>query len=81
MTATDYGLTKPSYTIAETAAVLSIGKATLFRLMKARKITSRKIGHRTIFLRADLEGFLASLPTVGARMGAEQDQSQPIVAE
>lgn len=76
MTAPDYGLTKPSYTIAETAGVLSISQAMLFKMMRLGKIRSRKIGCRTIFLRADLETFLGSLPTVGTRMGGEQQQDQ-----
>jgi excisionase family DNA binding protein len=45
-------------TIREAADYLSIGEPTLYRWMKEGRITYRKIGDSTRFLKEDLDGFV-----------------------
>ena len=49
--------------IAEACEIAGVGKTKLYQAIKERKLRARKLGTRTIILRADLQKFLASLPT------------------
>ena len=51
------------YTIREAAEYLSIGEPTLYRWMRDKKITYRKVGDSTRFLREDLEAFVQVHPS------------------
>ena len=51
------------YTIKEAAKYLSIGEPTLYRWMRDGKITFRKIGDSTRFLREDLDSFVQVFPS------------------
>lgn len=51
------------YTIKEAAKYLAIGEPTLYRWMRDRKITYRKIGDSTRFLREDLDSFVQMIPS------------------
>jgi excisionase family DNA binding protein len=51
--------------ITEASKLLSIGRTSLYQLIKSEKIKERKIGRRTIFLRDELEHALKSLPCAG----------------
>ena len=51
------------YTIREAAKYLSIGEPTLYRWMRDDKITFRKIGDSTRFLREDLDSFVQVFPS------------------
>ena len=51
------------YTIKEAAKYLSIGEPTLYRWMRDDKITFRKIGDSTRFLREDLDSFVQVFPS------------------
>jgi excisionase family DNA binding protein len=53
--------------IAETCAVLGIGRTSLYELIRAGKLPARKIGRRTIILSADLRRYAESLPTVNSK--------------
>jgi len=56
-------VTEPfALSITEACKLLSIGRTSLYQLIKSEKITARKIGRRTIFLRDELEHALKSLP-------------------
>ena len=51
------------YTIREAAKYLSIGEPTLYRWMRDGKITFRKIGDSTRFLKEDLDSFVQVFPS------------------
>src|SRR3989339_2096743 len=51
------------YTIREAAKYLSIGEPTLYRWMREGKITFRKVGDSTRFLREDLDSFVQIVPS------------------
>lgn len=71
MTTADHGLTKPTYSVPETAALLSITDRTLFRMVKAGDIRSVKVGRRrTVFLRSDIERYLNRIAGIGSDMGS-----------
>jgi excisionase family DNA binding protein len=55
---------------ARAAAYLSISRSKLYVLVAAGALIGRKIGRRTIFLRSDLDTFLASLPALPTKGGA-----------
>jgi excisionase family DNA binding protein len=46
------------YTIREAAEYLSVGEQTIYRWMREGKLTYRKIGDSTRFLRRDLDGMI-----------------------
>jgi len=49
------------YTIKETAELLRISKATLFRLMAEDKIIPLKLGKRSLFTEEEIVRFIKSL--------------------
>ncbi|HCE43864.1 MAG TPA: hypothetical protein DET40_09980 [Lentisphaeria bacterium] len=51
------------YTIREAAEYLSIGEPTLYRWMRDGKMTFRKIGDSTRFLKEDLDAFVQVFPS------------------
>jgi excisionase family DNA binding protein len=51
------------FTIREAAKYLSIGEPTLYRWMRDGKITFRKIGDSTRFLKEDLDSFVQVFPS------------------
>jgi len=51
------------FTIREAAQYLSVGEQTLYRWMREKKITFRKVGDSTRFLREDLDSFVEIFPT------------------
>ncbi len=51
------------FTIREAAEYLSIGEPTLYRWMRDGKITFRKIGDSTRFLKEDLDAFVQVFPS------------------
>lgn len=55
---TDFGLQKIAYDVAETASMLSIGRTTLYGLVKSGDIRATKLGRRTLFLAVDIATFL-----------------------
>jgi excisionase family DNA binding protein len=57
-----------AFSVAEAAAAMKIGRAWLYQLLASGRIPARKLGRRTIILRADIESFLASLPSYGGKV-------------
>jgi excisionase family DNA binding protein len=60
------------FTIKEASAYLSIGEQTLYRWMRDRKITYRKVGDSTRFLKEDLDAFVRIHPSEGDAAGARE---------
>jgi excisionase family DNA binding protein len=58
------------YSLAQTSKYLCISRSKLYVLVAEGAVIGRKIGRRTVFLRADLDAFLASLPALPIRGGA-----------
>jgi hypothetical protein len=56
-----------SYSIAETVALTSLGRSTIFEEIRSNRLRARKVGRRTIVLAEDLANFLASLPASQAQ--------------
>ncbi len=56
---------KPTLSIAEATRIIGIGRSTLYSVIKEGRLPVRKLGKRTLILRADLERFIATLPTKG----------------
>ena len=57
---------KLSLSIEEAAKLSSIGRSNLFKAIREKKLTARKLGRRTIILQTDLQAFLHALPVAGA---------------
>jgi excisionase family DNA binding protein len=51
------------YTIKDAAAYLEIGEPTLYRWMREKKITFRKVGDSTRFLQEDLDAMVRVFPS------------------
>lgn len=51
-----------AYSPDEAAKAIGQGRTKLFQAIKDGKLRAVKNGRRTLILRADLEGYLASLP-------------------
>jgi hypothetical protein len=56
---------KPAYGIEELAKAGPLGRSTLFKAIKEKKLIAQKAGRRTIITHANYEAFLKSLPLVG----------------
>ncbi len=56
-----YGLQKAAYSVNETLALLSIGRTSLYELIKTGELKATKFGHKTLFLAPDLAAFLDKL--------------------
>ena len=52
-------------TVAETCQLLRISRPTFYRLLAAGRLTSRKVGARTIVRTDELRRFLSALPAGG----------------
>jgi hypothetical protein len=57
----DYGLTKAAYSVNETLATLSIGRTSLYAMVRQGHLNPLKLGRKTLFLATDLAGLLAKL--------------------
>jgi excisionase family DNA binding protein len=51
--------------VEDTADALSVGRVTIFKLIKEGRLKASKIGRRTIITMAEVQSFLASLPKAG----------------
>jgi excisionase family DNA binding protein len=54
---------KLSYTVKDVSEATGIGRSTLFKYLANGRLKARKTEGKTLVLRADLDQFLASLPT------------------
>ena len=56
--------TKPAYGIKELAKAGPLGRSSLFKAIKEKKLIAHKAGRRTIITHEDYQAFLRSLPVV-----------------
>jgi excisionase family DNA binding protein len=56
-----FGLQKAAYGITETVELLSIGRSSLYALIRRRELEPVKLGKKTLFLAPDLTRFLNRL--------------------
>jgi hypothetical protein len=56
-----FGLRRACYSVNETIELLSLGRTSLYALVKAGKLTPRKVGKKTLFLAPDITRFLTQL--------------------
>ena len=63
-----------TYTVDETAAVLGVHRSTVYEYLKAGQLDARKLGRRTLIMRASLDKFIDNLPAmpVAATTGGAQ---------
>lgn len=60
-------MTKPlALTIPEAVKVSGMSRTSIYEALKRQEITARKAGRRTLIAYADLEAYLANLPTYQA---------------
>jgi excisionase family DNA binding protein len=57
----DYGLVKAAYSVNETLSMLSIGRTSLYSLVKSGELPAVKLGKKTLFYASDLAGLLTKL--------------------
>ena len=50
-----------AYDVEETAALLSLGRTSIYGLVQIGRLRATKIGRRTVFLASDIMAFLADL--------------------
>lgn len=53
---------KSALTVKEVVHELGVSRATVYNLIKAKKLKAHKLGHRTIFKSEDVKSLLNSLP-------------------
>ena len=54
----EYGLLKAAYSVNETLALLSLGRTTLYQLVKDGDLVPTKIGRKTLFAAPDIASLL-----------------------
>lgn len=50
--------------VSEACRVAGIGRTKIYEAISDGRLTARKLGKRTLVLRADLQAFLSNLPTM-----------------
>jgi hypothetical protein len=61
-TPAELGLTKITYTVNETIALMESSRTSLYKNVKAGKIRLTKNGRKSIFLATEIADFLSNLP-------------------
>lgn len=56
-------MTPMAYSVADVLKMVGIGRTKFYQLVTAGEIKTRKIGNRTVVLAAELDVWLASLPS------------------
>jgi excisionase family DNA binding protein len=67
---------KLALSIEEAATAVSIGRTLIFEEIRNERLIARKIGRRTVILKADLDAWLKSRPNTKASQSASSDGSQ-----
>ena len=62
-----YGLMKAAYSVSEAMALLSLGRTSIYELVKSGALKATKCGRRTLFLAPDIAAFLSKLQGDGGR--------------
>jgi predicted DNA-binding transcriptional regulator AlpA len=57
----EYGLMKACYSVNETLHLLSIGRTSLYELVKCGELKPAKLGKKTLFYACDLAALLARM--------------------
>jgi len=57
----EYGLTRAAYSVNETLALLSIGRTSLYELVKSGDLKPGKIGKKTLIYAADIAALLEKI--------------------
>ncbi len=68
-----FGMLKAAYSVKETLELLSIGRTSLYALVKSGELNPVKLGRKTLFLAHDLTNFLMRL---GGRAAVERQKMQ-----
>jgi excisionase family DNA binding protein len=55
-----------AFSVAEVLARVPIGRDSLYKAIREKRLIARKNGKRTLILASDLEQFLKSLPQIGS---------------
>ncbi len=63
--------TRLAYGIAEAAAMLGIGRSTIYELVRSGQLATFKIGQRRLVTRVDLERFIDSCRVVEHAAGGK----------
>ena len=58
---------KLTYSIGEVQAITGLGRTRIYELINSGVLPARKLGKRTLILKADLEAFLAALAVYDAK--------------
>ena len=72
---------KPAYTLNETAALIGVSRATINRLIRARRLRVARIGHRTVRVTDEaIRDFLRSTEETGGvpRSGETRKRFAPL---
>jgi excisionase family DNA binding protein len=56
-----------AHSIAETCALIGLGRDTVYTAIRDGRLVARKLGRRTLITDDDLRQFLAGLPRAGGR--------------
>jgi excisionase family DNA binding protein len=54
-------LVKAAYSVNETLSILSLGRTTLYKLVKRRALRPTKVGKKSLFIASDIADFLTNL--------------------
>jgi len=57
----NYGLKQAAYSVREAMALLSLGRTSIYQLIKSGDLKPTKYGRRTLFLAPDVADFLFRL--------------------
>ncbi|MGY0834208.1 helix-turn-helix domain-containing protein [Azospirillum argentinense] len=60
-----YGLMKAAYSVTEVMSLLSLGRTSIYALVKSGDLKVIKCGRRTLFLATDVAAFLGKLRAEG----------------
>lgn len=60
-----YGLMKAAYSVPEAMSLLSLGRTSIYGLIKEGKLKATKCGRRTLVLSTDIAFFLSQLQEGG----------------
>lgn len=58
-----------SLSIDETCAVTGLGRTKIYEIINQGSLPAKKLGKRTLILKADLEAFLSNLEAYSAQAG------------
>ncbi len=62
----DFKTDTAALSVPEAARYLAVGEGSIWKAIRESKLPARKLGARTLILRADADSFLTNLPQIGA---------------